>query len=238
MTDSRTWLAIDAGVSFGSFALDIQLEATASTLVLLGQNGAGKTTLLRLLLGAISPQRGRVVLDDVVLYDGPQGSNVPIEERRIAYVPHHYGLFPHLDVRANVGFGVPRSQREPRVREVIAQLHLDALASRLPHQLSSGERQRVALARALAAQPRALLLDEPLGALDAASREEVRSHLVATLAALALPTIVVTHDLADARALGGDVAVLEAGKVVAHGPLDRVLATPTTPFLRTLAAQG
>jgi molybdate transport system ATP-binding protein len=219
----------------GTFTLALELEAPAGPSAIIGPNGSGKSTLFLAVLGALPDVRGTLSLDGTVLLDSARGLITPVEERRIAYVPQDYGLFPHLTVQANVGFGLaPLSQEEraARVTSALADLGLTQLAARLPGQLSGGERQRVALARALAIRPRAVLLDEPLAALDAPTRIRMRGFLADHLRRLAVPALVVTHDAADVRALGGPVLVLEAGRLAQAGSPEAVRADPGTAFAR------
>jgi len=207
--------------------------------LLVGPNGAGKTSVLMLILGALAPDRGRVSLDGAALYDRDARIDVPLERRRIGFVPQRYALFPHLDVLGNVAYGVPapaRAERDRRAREALAELDVAALAARRPAQLSGGEMQRVALARALAGRPRALLMDEPLAALDVSVRRDVRRFLADRLRALAMPTVLVTHDVADAEALDGDLVVIEGGAVVQRGRLADLAARPQTDFVRQFVA--
>jgi len=217
-------------------SIDVAFAASsAAPLVLVGPNGSGKTTALMMILGALAPARGRVSLDGAVLYDPERRIDVAVERREIAFVPQRYGLFPHLDVAGNVAYGVraaSRPERERRARETLAALDITGLAARRPSQLSGGEMQRVALARALACRPRALLMDEPLAALDVSVRRDVRRFLAERLRALAIPTILVTHDVADAEALDGDIVVIEAGAVVQRGRLAELAARPETDFVR------
>jgi molybdate transport system ATP-binding protein len=230
-------LALDVDVRgvVGARSLAVAFVARGRPLVVVGPNGAGKTTALMMVLGARRPAEGRVVLGGVALFDGARGVDVPVEARRLGFVPQRYGLFPHLDVLGNVAYGVrgsSRNERLERARAVLAELDVAGLADRRPAGLSGGELQRVALARALACQPRALLLDEPLAALDVTLRAEVRRFLAARLRSAPIPTVVVTHDPADARALDGDVVVVEAGAVVQRGRLAELAAAPATEFVR------
>jgi molybdate transport system ATP-binding protein len=170
-----------------------------------------------------------------VLFDRGRGIDVPVERRRIGFLPQRYALFPHLDVLGNVAYGIQRRPRADRTRLAFAALRdlgVEALAARRPHQLSGGEAQRVALARALAQGPRALLLDEPLAALDASLRREVRRFLAKYLHTLSIPTIIVTHDRADAEAFDGEVIVIERGSTVQRGRLSDLAAHPETDFVR------
>ncbi|MGO8968507.1 MAG: ATP-binding cassette domain-containing protein [Myxococcaceae bacterium] len=225
----------------GAFHLSVELAAGPGPLLVTGPNGAGKTTLLLAVLGAIRPTAGRLVLGRDVLFDAASGFSLPTEERRVAYVPQDSGLFPHLSVRDNVGFSLFRlapPARVARVEEALQKLQAAPLAERLPGALSAGERQRVALARAVAMEPRALLLDEPLAALDAPSRVRFRDFLAEHLRRLDIPALVVTHEADDARALGGDMLVLEAGRVTQHGPVDALRAAPASAFARAFWAQS
>jgi molybdate transport system ATP-binding protein len=224
---------------------DVELRVEGAPLSLVGPNGAGKTTLLRMILGVVRPSSGRISLGGKVLFDSGAGIDVPPEARGIAYVPQHYALFPHLSALENAGFGLQhahpglsRPERETRARALLERLEIAHLADRLPKELSGGERQRVALARALAPEPRALVLDEPLAALDVGVRRSVRRFLADSLSQLKLPTLVVTHEPADAGALGGDVAVMERGRIVQRGALAELARAPATRFVEEFTAQG
>jgi molybdate transport system ATP-binding protein len=226
----------------GRLAIDVELDTGPGTLVLCGPNGAGKTSLLSFLLGVLPVERGRVAIGDAVLFDSEAGIDVPLEQRGLGYVPQDHGLFPHLTVRQNVAFAVqsaepraPSSEQARRIDEVLAELGLTALAARPIQGLSGGERQRVALARALSVRPRALLLDEPLAALDVHARAEVRQWLGTYLRELGLPALVVTHDPHDARALGSRIAVLEAGRITQTGAWEELAAQPASRFVEELA---
>jgi molybdate transport system ATP-binding protein len=210
---------IELGVrkALRTIELDVALRFARGVTILAGPSGAGKTTLLRIVAGLERPDAGRVVLDGRVLDDGRR--HVPAFRREVAYLFQEYALFPHLDVLDNVAFGlaargVPRAERRRAARGWLERLGIEALAAARPAALSGGERQRVAFARALAFRPRALLLDEPFAALDPATRARVRSELRATLAALDVPVVLVTHDEADAAAFDAPVARLEHGRLV------------------------
>ena len=181
----------------GRLQLDVTLDTGDGTLVIVGPNGSGKTTLLSLLLGALPMNAGRIEVGGAVLFDRGQSIDLPVEGRRIGYVPQDYALFPHLTVRENVEFAFGSAAQEPPKREpidvLLRQLELEPLSNRRPQTLSGGEQLRVALARALSVSPRALLLDEPLAALDVHARKSVRAFLAETLTRLKLPTVVVTR---------------------------------------------
>jgi len=236
-------LEAEVALRRGGLTLDVRLEAARGTTVVVGPNGAGKTTLLLALLGVLRPERGRVQIGGDVLCDAARGVHVPVELRRLGWVPQGYALYPHRDVRGQLLHALAsapdrptRAERRRRADGLIAELGLEALAARRPDTLSGGERQRVALARALSVRPRALLLDEPLAALDVRTRRAVRASLRAWLEALAIPTLLVTHDAEDARALGERVVVLEAGRVVQTGGWQALAERPATPFVAALAA--
>ncbi len=222
----------------GDFTLDVALEGDARPLALVGPNGSGKTTLLRVLAGAVRPEAAEIEIDGAVLHSSARGVEVPIEHRRVGYVPQGYGLFPHLSVLDNVAFGlstgarrVDRRARHERARAVLDQLGVGALGPRLPGGLSGGEQQRVALARALVIDPALLLLDEPLAALDAAARRAIRGFLAQHLRAFGRPCVLVTHDVRDVAALDLQVCVLEGGRVAQRGDLAALRATPATDFV-------
>ena len=226
-------LTVDVERRFGrgpaiASAFEVNL-ATAGTLVLFGPSGSGKTTILRCLAGLERPDRGRIVAGDEPWFDAEARIDLPPQRRRVGYLPQGFALFPHLDVRANVAFGMggtPAAERADRVAELVRLLRLDGLEGRRPGQLSGGQQQRVALARALARRPRLLLLDEPLSALDTPTREALRGDLRQLLAASGVPAIVVTHDRSEAIVLGDRVAVIADGQIRQIGPLLEVFDQP------------
>jgi len=226
-------LSVDVRAQVGELELAIELPEDGGTTVVVGPNGAGKSSLLLTLLGAITPTRGSISLAGEALYSSADGVDIPIEDRRIGYVPQRYALFPHMTVAANVGFGVSgnRDTRRQRTHELLSDLGIEHLIDRKTYKLSGGESQRVALARALAIGPRALLLDEPMAALDAGARRKVREFLAARLEAIGIPTVVVSHDADDVAVFRGRVAVLERGRIVQLGSIDDLRDAPATPFV-------
>jgi molybdate transport system ATP-binding protein len=240
---AREHLAARLTARIGTLALDVALDTAPGTLVVVGPNGAGKTSLLSLLLGELPAESGRIEVGGSVLLDMEQGLALPVESRRLAYVPQDYALFPHLSVQQNVEFALGYAAgdlstvaRRDQAQGLLAELGIEALAARRPGALSGGEKQRVALARALAARPRALLFDEPLSALDVHSRREVRAFLAAYLARVALPTLVVTHDARDARLLADRLLVLENGKVTQSGTWEELRSRPASAFVERFVA--
>jgi iron(III) transport system ATP-binding protein len=195
----------------------VELDVPAGSLTaVLGLSGCGKTTLLRVIAGFERAQRGIVTLGSRTLDDG--SSYLPPERRGVGYVPQEGALFPHLTVAGNVGFGLPRRERNgSAVRELLEMVGIEALAKRMPHELSGGEQQRVALARALALRPQALLLDEPFSSLDASLRTQVREEVNGLLREQGVTAVLVTHDQEEALSLADSVAVLRDGKIVQQG---------------------
>ncbi|MFJ8477948.1 ABC transporter ATP-binding protein [Kitasatospora sp. NPDC094011] len=190
----------------------------------LGPSGCGKSTLLRVLAGFHPAAAGQVLLHGRVLDDGR--SRLAAEQRGIGLVPQDGALFPHLSVAANIGFGLPRSQRRARVGELLDLVGLPGLGERRPHQLSGGQQQRVALARALAPRPRLLLLDEPFAALDAALRATLRREVAATLRRSGTTAVLVTHDQDEALSFADTVAVLRDGRIAQAGSPDDLYHRP------------
>lgn len=214
----------------GSFDLDLSCTLEDSLFSVIGPNGSGKTTLLRSIVGADLPLVGRIVVNGRTLFDTDQSVRVEPHERRIGYVPQGYALFPHMTVGKNVAFG-HNAAPGLSVEDILRRFDLLRFQDRFPEELSGGERQRVALARAIATQPDALLLDEPLAALDPRVRRALRTELVRMLKAEGLPAIFVTHDVRDVRAFGGTVVVVEDGRVVQTGTVEDLQSAPASPFV-------
>jgi molybdate transport system ATP-binding protein len=226
-----TRLDVQIRTRLGSFTLDVAWTAGDGVSVLFGPSGSGKTLTLQCLAGLVRPSGGRIVLDDRVLFDGAARINVPPRERRVGYVFQGYALFPHLDVQANVGFGLqdrPTAERSRRTGEVIERLGLRGLEHRLPRELSGGQRQRVALGRALAIEPALVLLDEPLSALDLPARRTLRDELRSVLAAWGVPAVLVTHEFTEAYQLGDRLIVYDEGRVRQAAPRGELLWRPAS----------
>ena len=213
--------------SFGSFTLNIAASVDAEWLVLLAPSGSGKSLTLDLLAGIVTPDAGYVRQNGTPLFDAAQGINVAIRERHLGYVFQESALFPHLDVAHNISYGIPPGRNaEQVVARWLNFFHLEGRATAFPGELSGGQKQRVALARSLAGEPRLLLLDEPFSALDRRIRELLQRDLAALKAELTIPTILVTHDFAEAQVLGDRVAVLEHGQLLELGDKARLFARP------------
>ena len=217
--------------SFGpTVAADhIDLEVSrGEILALLGPSGCGKTTFLRLLAGFERPDGGCIELAGRVVADG--GRFVPPERRRVGVVFQDYALFPHLDVGANIGFGLRRTETD-RVPEVLDLVGLAGLAGRYPHELSGGQQQRVALARALAPRPDLVLLDEPFSNLDAALRSRVRAEVRDILRTAGTTAVFVTHDQEEALSLADRVAIMRSGRILQVDTPERVYTRPADTFV-------
>lgn len=226
-------LSIEVVLRRGPFRLEVTLEAGAGEVVaVLGPNGAGKTTLLRAVAGLEPVESGRVVLDGRVLSDPAAGTHLSPAERKVGMVFQDYLLFPRMSVRQNVTFGRGAAQG---AAEWLDRLDLGNLASRLPGDLSGGEAQKVALARALATSPQALLLDEPLSALDVESRHRVRTDLARHLSQVEMPVLLVTHDPLDAALIADRLVILEEGMVTQAGTLTDITRRPRTGWAARLA---
>jgi molybdate transport system ATP-binding protein len=223
----------------GALSLDVEIEvADGEVLAVLGPNGAGKSTLLRVLAGLLPPDGGSVVLDGVTPWDDDE-AHVPAYRRALGMVFQDHLLFPHLSVTDNVAFGlrtrgIGRGAARDLADAWLDRVGLAGLGDRRPAQLSGGQAQRAALARALVGDPRVLLLDEPLSALDARTRLTVRAELRRHLAAFAGSTVLVTHDPVDAMALADRVVVVEDGRVVQEGAPAEVGRHPRTDYVARL----
>jgi molybdate transport system ATP-binding protein len=219
----------------GALALSVELSvAPGECLALAGPSGAGKTSLLRAVAGLLRPDRGRVSCSGELWLDTASGFELPAERRGCGYLFQEYALFPHLSAWRNVAYGLPREDRRERAHELLGRFGVRARADAPPHELSGGERQRVALARALARRPRALLLDEPLSALDARTRASASRELGAALRDAGVPALLVTHDFGEAALLGDRVAVIDGGRVVQEGSAQELAAAPASAFVADL----
>jgi molybdate transport system ATP-binding protein len=233
-------LRADLTVELGTFTLGCDLEvAPGEVLAVLGPNGSGKTTLLRSIAGLQPIDRGRIDLDGTVLDDPASQLFVPPERRPVGVVFQQYLLFEHLSALDNVAFGLrargtPRAEARRRALDWLGRVGLDERAGARPRELSGGQAQRVALARALAIDPQILLLDEPLAALDATTRRQVRRDLRRHLDGFDGVRILVTHDPVDAYALADRVAVLDHGLVVQTGTISEITAHPRSRYVADL----
>ena len=209
-------LSVDITKNLPDFSLSIRFSIERDILVLFGPSGCGKTTTLRSIAGLLQPDGGRIVNDGEVFFDAAGKIFIPPRQRRIGYMFQDFALFPHMSVYRNIWYGVRDHDRETRqmYEKLTSLLKIGHLAERSPGQLSGGEKQRVALARALMAQPKILLLDEPLSSLDTETRLEVRNELREMQRIWNIPFILVTHDPDEARFLGDQVLYMQKGRQV------------------------
>ena len=213
----------------GSFILNVHFRALAGFTIVFGASGAGKTTLLDCIAGLTDPDDGRIAIGGIDLYDSEKKCNVAAWKRRIGYVHQDLALFPHLTAGENVAYGLRAlrsEERQSRSRRMLDAFRIDHLRDRRPAQISGGERQRVALARALVTEPRALLLDEPLAALDRPTKSSLVGDLRKWNQDHRVPILFVTHNGEEVFALGDEVIMLDAGKIVAQGQPHEVMRAP------------
>jgi molybdate transport system ATP-binding protein len=222
----------------GSFHLNVHFRALAGFTILFGASGAGKTTLLDCIAGLTDPDEGRIAVGGEDLYDAETKRNVAAWKRNIGYVHQDLALFPHLTAEENVAYGLRKlsaAERHSRSREMLGAFCIEHLRDRKPAQISGGERQRVALARALVTEPRALLLDEPLAALDRPTKSALVGDLRKWNQNHRVPILFVTHNGEEVFALGDEVIVLDAGKIVAQGLPHDVMRAPRLETVAHLA---
>src|SRR6202521_2887488 len=213
-------LRVDISKQLGEFSIEASFASEGRVTGLFGASGAGKTSLINMIAGLLRPDRGIIVIDGEVLDDTAASLHIPPHRRRIGYVFQDARLFPHLDVRQNLDYGrrMNRLVDDPAQRAHVTDLlDIGGLLDRRPGQLSGGERQRVALGRALLAQPRLLLLDEPLGSLDEERKEEILPYLVRLRDEAGIPMVYVSHDPSELRKLATQIAIIQRGRVTAFG---------------------
>ena len=225
-------------LSQGDYRLSVTMEGRHRVTALIGPNGSGKTTILRAMAGMTKNACIEFELQGATIESTATQTTTPIHERRIGYMPQGYGLFPSMTARQNVAFGLdarypklPRAQRTDRVTELLRAVDCEQQAARAVQRLSGGEKQRVALARALAIEPQLLLLDEPMAAMDVASRTSIRLVLKQMIDTANCPTLLVSHDLRDVAALADYVYVLENGAITQAGRLDELARQPCSAFI-------
>ncbi|MGV6804089.1 MAG: molybdenum ABC transporter ATP-binding protein [Ruegeria sp.] len=223
-------LYVQISHSLPGIELDIRFDAPPGVTVLFGRSGSGKTTIVDAVAGLLRPQKGRVAVDDWVLFDVGQGVWLPPHRRRLGYIFQEGRLFPHLTVRQNLAYGrwfAPRDARREDPDHVVEMLGIGHLLDRRPARLSGGEKQRVAIGRALLASPRLILADEPLAALDEARKAEILPYFERLRDEVSVPILYVTHSAAEVARLATSVVALQEGKVLRQGPASEVLADPS-----------
>jgi molybdate transport system ATP-binding protein len=212
----------------GNFRVEAAFDVPPGITVLFGPSGAGKSTTLSVIAGLMKPESGRIALGDAPWFDGDARVNVSPEARSVSLVFQSLALFPHMTAAKNVEYGLPRAmpanERRQRAAETLARMRVSHVAERKPATFSGGEAQRVALARAFARRPRVALLDEAFSALDRKLRDELGRDVRALVSELSIPTLLVTHHLREAQALGERAVLMRDGRVERTGPISEVLA--------------
>jgi len=229
--------APDTGAGGGQFRLEASFDAPSGITILFGASGSGKTSTLRCLAGILRPDSGRILIDGACLFDSDRGIDVKIRDRKVGYVFQNQALFPHLNALDNVQFAIgkaPKSERTRKALSLMEAFHISRIAGRRPAQISGGESQRVALARALAAEPRFLLLDEPLSAIDEATKLGIIADIKTINSELKLPIIYVTHSRDEAITLGERMVVFEHGRVAAIGEPAEIFGAPVSHSIARL----
>ena len=222
-------LSVDIEKKLGAFRLSVSFETGDGVLALLGASGCGKSMTLKCIAGIETPDRGRIVLDGVTLFDAARGINLAPQQRRVGYLFQQYALFPNMTVWKNIACGV-RDKRgaDETVREIIAAMHLEGCEHKRPHQLSGGQQQRVALARILVNQPNLLLLDEPFSALDSHLRFRTEQEVRRIIRTFGKTVLLVSHDRDEVYRLSDEIAVMGQGRIDVCGPRERIFADPQT----------
>lgn len=219
------------------FLLDVEFTSPIGITIVFGASGAGKTTLLECVAGLVEPDEGRIQVGEQIWFDRNQKTNVPVPRRKVGYVFQDLALFPHMTVEQNVRYGlpdVPAHARQECCNAILDSFRIAHLKDRRPRQISGGERQRVALARSLVTNPRLLLLDEPLAALDLPTKAKILDDLREWNRAHRIPILYVTHSREEVFGLGERVLVLEAGRIIAQGTPHEVMNTPRTETVAQL----
>lgn len=227
-----------AGEAVGpGFALQVSLQCDAGITILFGASGAGKTLTLDAVAGFYKPDKGRILLDDMILFDAASGVSLPPQRRSVGYVFQNYALFPHLTVEQNLAFGIqhlPPVERSRQIHEQLTRFGIEGKASRLPRELSGGEKQRASIARALICKPRLLLLDEPARGLDYPLRAEFYDILRQVRAEHQIPILLVTHDAEEAYLLADRMAVYESGGIRQWNSAEEIFQHPASPNIARL----
>lgn len=219
-------LSVDITCRLGGFLLEAAFAVPDGVAVLFGRSGAGKTSVMKAVAGLITPDRGRIVLRDDVLFDSAAGVSVPVHQRQLGYVFQEGRLFPHMTVRQNLAYAPNAPARGVDFDRVVALLGLERLVERRPAALSGGEVQRVAIGRALLSAPRMLLLDEPLAALDAARKAEILPYLERLRTEAQVPILYISHNLSEVARLAGHIVLMDQGRVLRTGSAEAMLSDP------------
>ncbi len=223
-------LYVDIKKRLGKFNLNVQFSSTEGIMSLLGSSGSGKSMTLKCIAGIETPDEGRIVLDDRVLFDSKKKINLPPQKRKVGYLFQNYALFPNMTVEENIGAGVhlPKKEKEIRVQEKIKTFFLEGLEKKLPSQLSGGQQQRVALARILASEPDIIMLDEPFSALDSYLKWQLEQEIMETLSKFNGTVLLVSHNRNEVYRFSNDIAVISDGKIETVNKKEDLFNNPKT----------
>jgi ABC-type sulfate/molybdate transport systems ATPase subunit len=224
-------LFVDIKKKLPGFELNMNFETNRDILGFLGSSGSGKSMTLNCIAGVVTPDWGKIVLNNRVLFDSEKGINLPIKDRRVGFLFQNYALFPHMNVKQNIGYALnllSKAERKKIVAEKIEMMQLTGLEKRYPSQLSGGQQQRVALARALAVDPEVLLLDEPFSALDNHLRRQMIIQMSETLSKYTGATLFVTHNLEEAFQLCDNIIIVDKGNKIEAGNKKDIFKAPST----------
>ena len=223
---------VDIEKDLGSFVLKAKFEAGNETLALLGPSGCGKSMTLRCIAGILTPDRGKIIVDGVTLFDSEKKINLSPQQRHTGFLFQNYALFPNMTVLKNIQAGAKRekdpAKRADMIRTVMERFDLEPLADRYPHQLSGGQQQRVALARILVSSPRVLMLDEPFSALDSHLRFKLEQEVRQVIRQFGKTVLLVSHDRDEVYRMSDSIAIMDSGKIERIGPRSDVFADPQT----------
>lgn len=223
------------------FMLDAKFEVGDELVVLFGRSGSGKTTALQCISGLLEPNGGKIIVNDNVYFDCHKRINLPVQQRSLGYVFQNYALFPHMNVKKNISYGLKgwtEEEKEKRVREMLELLHIEGLENNLPSQLSGGQKQRVALARALAPKPDILLLDEPFSALDMVVRMKLREKIREIQRELGIPVLFITHNHVEAFTIADKIIIFHNGRVQQIGTPEEVFYHPKNRHVAELVGMS
>jgi molybdate transport system ATP-binding protein len=237
MLETRIRKRFPSGADSAGFTLDLEMTTGSGVTALFGPSGAGKTLTLDCIAGFVTPDAGRILLDDELLFDGERRVSVPPRHRQCGYVFQNYALFPHMTLRKNLDFALrdtPRLERHRRINEMLQRFSLTDVSGQRPHEVSGGQQQRCSIARAIIRQRRLLLLDEPARGLDAPLRDDLYATIRQVNEDLGVPVLLVSHDLEECFALAGQMIILAAGRIVQSGSPKEIVNRPAGPDVARL----
>lgn len=223
-------IRVDIKKKMDTFTLDVSFDIGNETLALLGASGSGKSMTLKCIAGVETPDEGRIVLDDVVLFDSTIGVNLPPQQRGIGYLFQNYALFPTMTVEGNIqsAMRLPKKEQKLQSAQKIKTFHLEGLEHKLPKELSGGQQQRVAIARMLAAEPKIIMLDEPFSALDSFLKWQLELEIMEIIESYQKPTLFVSHNRDEVFRIAQQIGIMEQGKLISMGTKKEVFKNPVT----------